>query len=161
MLALRWQDIDHARDLIHFRGQLNVAGSAVVAPKTEASVRLNKLAPKLQPFLGREARMRARWSADDDFVYGASRGKARGYENFRRALAVASKEAGLGHVTAHDLRHSATSILLQHGDLATVSKAVGHANPNVTTKVYAHALGTPEEQAERVALAAAAAGLGH
>ena len=70
-------------------------------------------------------------------------------------------KAGLGHVTAHDLRHSATSILLQHGDLATVSKAVGHANPNVTTKVYAHALGTPEEQAERVALAAAAAGLGH
>jgi len=47
------------------------------------------------------------------------------------------------------------------GDLATISKAVGRANPNVTTKVYAHALGTPEEQAERVAVAAAAAGLGH
>jgi len=74
---------------------------------------------------------------------------------------VAADEAGLGHVTAHDLRHSATSILLQHGDLATLSKAVGHANPNVTTKIYAHALVTPQEQAERVALAAAAAGPGH
>jgi len=48
-----------------------------------------------------------------------------------------------------------------HGDLATVSKSVGHANPSVTTRVYAHALGTPEEQADRVALAAAAAGLGY
>ena len=52
-------------------------------------------------------------------------------------------------------------MLLQHRDLASVSKAVGHANPNVTTKVYAGALGTPDEQAERVALAGAAAGLGY
>jgi integrase len=140
---------------------LNVAGTEVVAPKTAAAIRVNKLAPKLQPHLGRQARMRARWSSEDDFVFSAAKGKPREYRNLRRALAVAAKEAGLGHITAHDLRHSATSILLQHGDLATVSKAVGHANANVTTKVYAHALGTPEEQAERVALAAAAAGLGH
>ena len=44
---------------------------------------------------------------------------------------------------------------------ATVSRAAGHANPHITAKLYSHALGSPEEQAERAALAAAAAGLGY
>jgi hypothetical protein len=43
----------------------------------------------------------------------------------------------------------------------TVARAVGHKNIAVTAKVYAHALGTHEEQAERAALAAEAAGLGY
>jgi hypothetical protein len=33
-----------------------------------------------------------------------------------------------------------------------VSRAVGHKDISVTAKVYAHALGSPQEQAERAAL---------
>jgi len=64
-------------------------------------------------------------------------------------------------VRAHDFRHSSTSAALQHGDLATVSRYVGHANAGVTARVYAHAIGSPAEQAARVAAAMRAAGLGH
>lgn len=103
----------------------------------------------------------ARWSADDDYVFPASRLRPKDYGNLRRALAVAAKEASLGRVRAHDLRHSFVSNLLVHGDLATVSRAAGHANPHITAKLYSHALGSPQEQAERAALAAAAAGLGY
>jgi integrase len=154
-------DIDHSRGLIHFRGQLNLAETEVVAPKSKAAIRSTKLLPRLERMLGHSSRMSACWSSENDFGFATPSRKPRSYRGLRRALATASKEACLGHVRAHDLRHSATSILLQYGDLATVSRAVGHANPNVTATVYAHALGTPEEQAERVAAAAAAGGLGH
>ena len=118
-------------------------------------------ASELEIYLGRQGRLAARWSADDDFVFSASRYRPKDYGNLRRALAAAAKEAGLEEVRAHDLRHSYVSNLLPHGDLATISRAVGHANPNITAKLYSHALGSPEEQAHRAALAAAAAGLGH
>ena len=129
--------------------------------KTPESVRVSTLVPKLQPYLGRESRMQSRWSADSDFVFSAARGKPKDYANVRRALATASQHAGLERVRAHDLRHSYTSNLIPHTDLMTVARAVGHKNIAVTAKVYAHALGTPEQQAERAALAAAAAGLAY
>jgi hypothetical protein len=42
--------------------------------------------------------MAARWSADDDFVFAASRHRPKAYCNVRRALAVAAKQAGLPRV---------------------------------------------------------------
>ena len=130
-------------------------------PKTRESVRISVLVPKLEPFLGRTARMRARWSADDDYVFASGRHAAKDYANVRRALTVASRHAGLARVRAHDLRHSFTSNLFPQTDLVTVSRAVGHKNIGVTAQVYAHALGMPEQQAQRAAKAAAAAGLGY
>jgi integrase len=55
------------------------------------------------------------------------------------------KESGLGRVRCHDLRPSATSILLARADLATVSRYVGHRNAATTSRVYTHALGSHEE----------------
>jgi integrase len=105
--------------------------------------------------------MKTRWSTEEDFVFSARKGAPRAYRNLRRALAVAAKDAGLGHVRAHDLRHSATSILLQHSDLATTSKYVGHGNPSVTARVYGHAIGSPAQQAARIAAAMEQADFGH
>lgn len=161
VLALRWCDIDHVQGIVHLRGQVDTEGTTVVEPKTPESVRVSTLVPKLLPFLGREARMQARWSGDDDFVFSAAQGKPKDYANVRRALTTASRHADLDRVRAHDLRHSYTSNLIPHTDLMTVSRAVGHKNIAVTAKVYAHALGSPEQQAEKAALAAAAAGLGY
>jgi integrase len=160
VLGLRWQDIDPAAGLISFRLQINVAGAALVPLKTEAAQRTNAIIPSLEPFLGREARMKARWSADDDFVFSVSRGKPRECRNVRRAIGVAAAEAKLGHVRCHDLRHSATSVLLRHADLATVSRYVEHQSPATTLRVYTHALGSQEEQAARIAAAAKSAGFG-
>jgi integrase len=161
VLAIRWCDIDQERKLVHLRGQIDVSGTTIVAMKTVESDRLVPLVPKLETYLGRQARMAARWSADDDFAFSASRHRPKDYGNVRRALAVAAAEAGHGKIRAHDLRHSYVSNLLPYGDLATISRAAGHANPHATAKLCSHALGSPEEQAQRAALAAAAAGLGH
>jgi integrase len=105
--------------------------------------------------------LRARWSQDSDYVFSARKGKPREYRNLRRALTQAAEKTGLTGIRSHDLRHTFTSNALQHGDLATVSRYVGHASVGVTARVYAHAIGSPAEQAARVAEAMRAAGLGH
>ncbi len=44
-------------------------------------------------------------------------------------------------VTLHGLRHTCGSILLTRGvPLIVVSRHVGHADPNITARVYAHVL---------------------
>ena len=51
-------------------------------------------------------------------------------------------------VTLHALRHSHASALIAGGlDVVTISRRLGHANPNVTLGVYAHAF----SQSDRVA----------
>jgi integrase len=159
-LALCWRNLDAGANLIAFDHQLDKDGTTLIALKIASARRTNAIVPKLEPFLGNEARMKARWSADNDFVFSSRPGKPVEYRNLRRALAAAAKEAGLGHVRPHDLRHSATSILLQHADLATVSRYVGHANVAVTARVYSHAVGSPREQAARVAAAMRLGGFG-
>ncbi len=45
----------------------------------------------------------------------------------------------LDGVTFHSLRHTFASILVSQGyDVVFVSRQLGHANPAITLKVYAH-----------------------
>jgi len=57
------------------------------------------------------------------------------YRNFKAVL----RKAGLRDIRFHDLRHSYASLLLSRGgNLLYVSKQLGHSNPQMTLKVYAH-----------------------
>jgi integrase len=60
----------------------------------------------------------------------------------------ALRRAGIRRVRFHDLRHSFASNLLATGwDVVTVSKLLGHANPQITLTIYAHALPKPRHGA--------------
>ena len=55
--------------------------------------------------------------------------------DFKKAL----RKAGLRSMRFHDLRHSFASLLLANGAPITyVSNQLGHANSQITLKVYAH-----------------------
>ena len=58
-----------------------------------------------------------------------------------RAWRAAKKAAGIKRrLRLYDLRHFwATHLLTHGGDLRTVSRALGHANPAITLQVYSHA----------------------
>ena len=52
-------------------------------------------------------------------------------------------------MTVHVLRHTFASILIDQGhDVVFVSRQLGHANPSITLKVYAH-LVDAERHADR------------
>ena len=58
-----------------------------------------------------------------------------------RAVQNAAIAANLGHVTAHDLRHSLVANALDAGlTLAEAARLAGHASPAVTASVYADVL---------------------
>lgn len=65
-----------------------------------------------------------------------------GADNFRGPLKTAVKKANIGkEITPHGFRHSYSTILLENNVyIKRVSDNLGHANPNVTLKVYAHVL---------------------
>ena len=52
------------------------------------------------------------------------------------------KDAGLGHLRFHDLRHTFATTALQNGvDVKTVSSMLGHFDASFTLRTYTHATG--------------------
>ena len=64
-------------------------------------------------------------------------------------------------LTLHSLRHGFASLLISHGlNVVFVSRQLGHANPNITLRVYAHLYARADHAATaRAALDAAYAAL--
>ncbi len=62
----------------------------------------------------------------------------------QRILTIRATQAGLGHVSPHDLRRSAAGILhrstdehgAHHFDLLDIQKVLGHADPATTMRSY-------------------------
>lgn len=77
--------------------------------------------------------------SDDDFVFAGLDGLPRGPRAFSREWSDCAAAIGMPDVVFHALRHTHASQLIDAGvDIVTISKRLGHANPNITLKVYAH-----------------------
>ena len=73
-------------------------------------------------------------------MFATSTGRTVGHRNFaKRGVGKAAARAGLTGVTFHALRHTFASLLIDQGhDSVFVSRQLGHANPAITLRVYAH-----------------------
>ena len=59
--------------------------------------------------------------------------------NVRKDFVAVLKAASLPRIRFHDLRHTAASLMLNHGVPAlVVSKILGHSSPSVTLNTYTH-----------------------
>ena len=124
------------------------------------------LYPRLRRLLV-EHKLASPWNADDDPVFAAGRKKPKGYRNVLRALAEAVAISKIvvrddERLSLHSLRHTHTSHLIVglQLDAATTSKLVGHANPQVTMRVYADDFRTASERNAAVLARAAEKGFG-
>ena len=137
-LGLLWRDIDGESEHIKVRFQMGRDGERRRL-KTAAASRDNILMPQLAQEL-RKHRDASRFSHDDDLVFASSHGKTIGHRNLTaRGLERACARAGLDGVTFHVLRHTFASLLISQGhDPVFVSHQLGHANPAITLRVYAH-----------------------
>jgi integrase len=98
---------------------------------------------------------------DDAFVFPAQNGasprspRAVSAEWCDQAAAI-----GLGHISLHQLRHTHASMLIDAGlDVVIISKRLGHSNPSITLRVYAHQFAKRDDKAAD-AINAALAGFG-
>lgn len=122
-LALTWDDIT-ATDVIVRKG------------KTKAAERAVLLIPDLKRLL---AELRLSQPPGTPGVFVTSSGTPLSKRNALRALQACCERAGLPKYTLHELRHTFASVLISQRELPTlVAKQMGHADPSITMKVYAH-----------------------
>ena len=150
-LALTWADV--GRDRVTVRRSLVIGLKGVAPyfdkPKNKTSARTVTLPPVTMELLGRhrlaqEVTREAAGSAyqDQGLVFATGTGGPLDLKNlaarhFRPILA----KAELPRIRVYDLRHThVTHLLYARAPVQSVSKRVGHANPTITMKVYAHVL---------------------
>ena len=90
----------------------------------------------------------------NNLVFCNTFGNRHSKDNLRRGVWKRIKQVtGIqDRTTFHDLRHNAGSYLLSEGvPVTTVSKILGHADPSITMKIYAHEL-QEDKESVRVAM---------
>lgn len=156
LLALDWRDIDLAAGTVTIRKSLawGKDGPVIKEPKTKASLRTVNLPPATVAKLAlhRATQLKVGRISAPVFCTRTSGNVER--KNVLRALRSIIKRANLGVDPAeqipaklrfHDLRHSMASLLLSRGrSLKAVSQRLGHANPAMTLRVYAHCMPTDD-----------------
>jgi len=124
LVSLRVRDVDSERMMIHVR---------------QGKGRKDRLVT-LSPVLLEELRTYVRWARPVDWLF-PGRDPARHLQarTVQKACQRASAAAGLGkRITAHTLRHSYATHLLEAGtDLRVVQTLLGHASMQ-TTAIYTH-----------------------
>lgn len=148
-LALKWDNIGLGV-AIYVDGTLHrLDGEPVVtAPKTSSAVRSIVVPSEVTSVLLRQKAQQDTWRENAgsewqemDFVFTGRTGKPLHRSVPAHALKRLCERLNLPHITPHGLRHLHASLLLDEGmPVTAVSARLGHANPNITLKVYAHAL---------------------
>ncbi len=143
--ALKWEDIDFRRRVIHVRRNWP-ANSSLTTPKTRSSIRQVDMSPELSQAL---RRLRSRRKAQylslgkpeiPEWVFLSEKGRPIDHRNlmkgvWRRVLAAAQ----LRYRHWHTLRHTFASQLLMAGvSPLYVAKQLGHAQLSTTMNIYAH-----------------------
>jgi len=158
LAALKWEDVDLAG-----KPSITVKRSADTRTKTRVSTtktgkeRKIHIGPRTVEVLKAhrarqlEERMAATSWADPGLVFPNTRGKIRRRDSVMRSLRRFLEEASLPvEVRFHDLRHTAGTLALRQGvPLHTVARMLGHSDPAMTLRRYAHVLEDMREYAAR------------
>jgi len=150
LLALQWGDVDWQGRFVQI--QRNLVDGALTTPKNHQTRRVD-LSGQLRSVLRLWRRQqRARWLALGQplppWVFSSIVGSALDGSNARKVFNQLLDKAELHRRGPHQMRHTFASLLLQAGvPITYVSRQLGHKDPSITLRVYAHWL--PEPMRER------------
>jgi len=156
LCALRWEDIDFKRGVLHIRHTLmTIKGERCLRePKTRSARRTITLSPMCLAALN-DHRDRQRFQQtnaaewhDRDAVFAASNGEWLDHGNLTRAFNALIRKAEVKWIPFHGMRHTHAPLLLKEGvNVKVVSERLGHANIGITLDTYAHVLPSMQQQA--------------
>jgi integrase len=144
--ALRGEDIDLRGRVSITKSVTEVGGRLELGPpKSEESIRTITLPPFLRQMIEDH---RVRFPSSEGYVFSGPEGGPLRPNNFRkRVFDKAVQEAGLAPPRPHDLRHTCASLLVAQGaHVREIAARLGHSNPMVTMRVYAHILPSLDER---------------
>ncbi|MCH7644263.1 MAG: site-specific integrase [Myxococcales bacterium] len=146
-LGLKWDDVDFSASRVRIRRAL-VRGQ-LGTPKS-GRARFVVLSPALAEILHDLFAQRRRecltrgWSDVPEFVFCSETGGLMNERNVARSwyrLRRKAQRHGVRPLRLHDCRHTFASLALASGkSVRWVAAQLGHANPELTLRVYAHAL---------------------
>jgi len=157
-LALRWEDVDIEEKTLTVRRTITKdGGKLLIGPtKTAKSRRTVKLtrdaAEALREHLTgqlKEIEGLGDLFEDNGLVFCTAKGTLINPSNLRkRSFAPLLVRAGLPHMTFHQLRHTAATILLlKNVNPKIVSEMLGHASIAITLDTYSHVLPNMQDSA--------------
>lgn len=158
LIGLKWEDIDWnlatlqvKRQVRHFKG----SSYAFLKPKSKSGIRTIALGTEALNILRKHKEEQVTFAnavGDDwinlDLVFASGVGTPYTASNVRRAFRKLLVASGLPKIRFHDLRHTAASLMLNHGiPVLIVSKRLGHSKPSITIDVYGHLIPGKQEEA--------------
>jgi integrase len=161
LLALKWSDLDWKRSTIRVQRQVQrIPGKGMVFrfPKTRSSRRaiqlgeqtLDTLRNQLTRLELEKAVAGERWQ-EHNLIFPSTVGTPMGSSNLHKDFKKQLQKAKLRDIRFHDLRHTAASLMLNHGvPVLVVSKILGHSKTSTTLDVYGHLIPVMQEQAARI-----------
>jgi integrase len=131
--ALRWQDVDFAKRLVHVRRSFTHGAEGDPKSGRVRSVPMIDQTAKALEGLSR----RERFTDADDLVFVDDIGGHVDDWRLRRRFHAALERAGLPKLRLHDLRHTFGTLAVQAFPLSDVKAYMGHADI-ATTMIYVH-----------------------
>lgn len=138
-LALRRRGVDLVRLLLYIDSNWNINTRELGLPKSDAGIRHVDVLPVLRDVLADY--FTTRNFDPDDLLFPSPDNPKNpvSYQTFHGVFSRALKASGLPHVTPHSLRHGYASAMLASGaSINVVMRNLGHSNPSVTFRTYAH-----------------------
>ncbi len=142
LLALEWQDIDFEKGLLtvqkscHDEWRDGEYIKAIETPKTNASIRVIPIPHQLLPKL-----KGAKKGSKSPYVVSGKDGKEISVRSYQSSFELLLKRLSLPHHGFHALRHTFATRAIECGmDVRTLSELMGHTDPTVTLRRYAHSM---------------------
>lgn len=161
LMGLKWKDIDWSLGTLQVKRQVRRfkgASYALLEPKSKSGTRTIMLGKQALEILRNHKREQEEltnsvgqdWT-DLDLVFPSSAGTPLTASNVRRGFRKLLAASGLPKIRFHDLRHTAASLMLNHGiPVLIVSKRLGHSKPSITLDVYGHLIPSKQEEAAQL-----------
>jgi len=161
LLGLKWTDLDTFAKTLAVRRQVQFKkgrGVVLTGLKTEASNRTLKLGEGTLSLLKKHQIEQANFSferkdewEENNLIFPTSAGTPYYSSVLQKRFNRLVKKSGLASFRFHDLRHTAASLMLNHGiPVIVVSRRLGHARPSITLDVYGHLVHGMQEKAAEV-----------
>lgn len=147
ILALQWDDLNFKTGELRIERQVYpISGKLHIStPKTKFSARTVVLPVSLVNILtDYKNTVDSKWM----FPSPLDNAKPRHPSSVRKRLQIILERADCKRVRFHDLRHTFSTMALEHGmDIKTLSTTIGHVSAATTLDIYSHITDTMQRQA--------------
>jgi integrase len=155
---LKWSDLDWIKKTLTVQRQLRREhrnNDYFTIPKSKAGRRTILLGEKAIEILhehwdlqDQERRIAGRRWKENDLIFTSSIGTPMDQFNLYHTFREFIHSVGLPEIRFHDLRHTAASLMLNHGIAPIiVSKRLGHSKVSITLDIYGHLMSEMQSEA--------------